>query len=516
MEIGKIEIREITPDAIRKLEPKLLQLAEKLTSIRLDENNLLRAGTSGFRGKCDERLARNIAAYSVALGECLGQAKTVTIGYDERPGSQLNALLCAAILKRIGLQTEITKTSVTISCLAKMVLESKKKHVIREFYGVMCGASHNPLTDNGMNFIMPDGSIAEEDFTNELAERVLKVGFRPSSRAMVEQVEIQVVDPTRDYVDSIVEFVGEIDRKDVVVVADPLNGAGKKALPDLVKALGVTCYVVEREGFEGMRDLDPRNNVGSIKEGMKKRNADLGVLIDGDGDRALFVYPRAEVSGAIVEEADFNEAFAAILDHLVRSMPVYAVSTNVASSSIFRDICKTHGINIYDKNPVGFKHQSRDMRQHPDKVIVGIEGNSGGFTVSSFSHEKDGCLAAALAVKMVAETGNFADSIDRLRKKYGRRYAKEINVSTPDLPTREDRRSVIDSLEKDFKIGLMFCGKEITEVITVDGIKLKFGDDSSLLIRASGTEPMFRVVPETKTKKEVEILGEAGRKMLGV
>jgi len=89
-----------------------------------------------------------------------------------------------------------------------------------------------------------------------------------------------------------------------------------------------------------------------------------------------------------------------------------------------RDICKKHDINIYDRNSVGFKNQSRNMRRHPDQTIVGLQGNSGGFTVSSFSHGKDGYLAAALAIRIVAETGSFAENIDQLREKYGKRHPR--------------------------------------------------------------------------------------------
>jgi len=515
METGTEEgdVPKITSRSMREAEPRLQQLFEKLMRERIDEKSLIRVGTSGFRGRSDERLIRNIAAYSVALGDCLGQDKKVIIGYDERPYSRRNALLCAVILKQSGVATEIAGESVTISCLAKTVRESNKKHGTEKFYGVMCGASHNPLTDNGMNFIISDGSIAEEDFTDALAERVLRLEPMLYAKPVERKGAIKIIDPTEVYINSIVSFVGEISRKDIDVVVDPLNGAGKKALPSLVKALGVNCHLVQRNGFEGMSDLDPRNNLGLVKREMKKTNADLGVVIDGDGDRVMFVYLKADARRT-VQEADFNEAFAAILEHLRKYMPVHAVSTNVASSSIFRDICKAHGIAIYDRNPIGFKYQSKDMRQHPDQVIVGIEGNSGGFTVSSFSHEKDGCLVAALAIKMIAESGSFADNISRIREKYGERHIKEININTPSLPAREDRRAIIDQLKKEFKAGSMFFGKKIAEVVAVDGIKLEFADSSSLLIRASGTEAKFRVVSEAKVKEEIKLLTYAGRETI--
>ena len=160
----------------------------KLTSTRLNEKHLLRAGTSGFRGRNNERLVRNIAAYAVAFGEYLKPDKRVIIGYDERPCSQSNALLCSVILKYSGLDCEIVKESVTISSLVKKVLDSNKERGREVTYGVMCGASHNPLTDNGMNFIMGDGSIAEEDITNRLAEIVLKEELLLSS-GMTEKPE---------------------------------------------------------------------------------------------------------------------------------------------------------------------------------------------------------------------------------------------------------------------------------------------------------------------------------------
>jgi len=508
-----VEDREVTAVQLRRHEQRFLQLAERLLGSKLDENSLLRVGTSGFRWKNDERLERNIGAYAAALGQYLGKDKTVLVGYDERPGSSHNAMLCAVILKHCGLEVGITTESVTISCLAKTILECNREDR-KVVYGVMCGASHNPLTDNGMNFIVPDGSIAEEDVTNELAIIALAGEFRLFRLKERKKGEIHIINPSQDYIRSVVDFVGDINREDIVVVVDPLNGAGKKILPKILRRLGVTCHVVHRRGFEGMKDLDPRNNLEPIKSEMRKKNTDLGVLIDGDGDRVMFVYPRAEEAGALVVEADFNEAFAVLLEHLMRHMPVYGVSTNIASSSLFRDICKTHGTAIYDRNPVGFKHQSRDMREHPRKVIVGIEGNSGGFTVSSFSHEKDGCLAAALAVRTVAETASFAERIDQLRATYGRRYTEEVTISTPNLTARWERRAVIDSLKRDFSIRDSFGGKKISEIITLDGIKIVFDDNSSLLIRASGTEPKFRIVPETKKKQEKKMLVEAAEKIL--
>jgi len=91
---------------------------------------------------------------------------------------------------------------------------------------------------------------------------------------------------------------------------------------------------------------------------------------------------------------------------------------------------------------------------------------------------------------------------------------REVNVSTPELPTREARRAAIIFLTKEFKVGQTFRGKKIVAAVTVEGVKLNFMDGCSLLIRASGTEPKFRVVPETKIEEEVSILVEVVKRRL--
>jgi phosphomannomutase len=139
-------------------------------------------------------------------------------------------------------------------------------------------------------------------------------------------------------------------------------------------------------------------------------------------------------------------------------------------------------------------------------ILIGGE-ESGGIGIAGNIPERDGILCGLLLIELLAKEGCPARAIlDAIMEKYGRFYYNRIDRKIP--------RAQIDALVQKLKDDppKQMSGKSVIKVENLDGIKLNFEDESWILFRASGTEPLIRIYCEARTPSDVElILGESQR-----
>jgi len=154
---------------------------------------------------------------------------------------------------------------------------------------------------------------------------------------------------------------------------------------------------------------------------------------------------------------------------------------------------------------VGFKYIGELI--NADKIILGGE-ESAGLSIKGHYPEKDGILACLLAAEAVAARGaTLTEQLDSLYTRTGKLESGRIGVRlTPELmPILKEKLQ-----EEPTAIG----GRKIKSINRIDGLKFIFSDDSWLLVRPSGTEPLVRIYAESESAKDLEVLLEQGRKYL--
>jgi len=218
---------------------------------------------------------------------------------------------------------------------------------------------------------------------------------------------------------------------------------------------------------------------------------DLGLATDGDADRIALVDER----GSYIPVNDLLVLLYWYV-HEVRGMKGPVVR-NLATTHMLDRLAHSFGEECYEV-PVGFKHVAEAMKAH--QAILGGE-SSGGLTIRGHILGKDGILAAALVVEMLAVTGRTVSALlDDLFRRIGRLYTAELNLpATPEMKVLFPRHLMQHPITK---VG----DHPVQRVLTIDGTKLVLENDQWVLLRFSGTEPLLRIFAEADSPEQAEAL----------
>ncbi len=458
----------------------------------------IRFGTDGWRAVIGRDFTEdNVARVARAHAEVLKEKglRKVFVGYDRRFGSERFARLVAKVMGGEGLEVSLSAGA----CTTPMVSYAVK--YLGFDNGVMITASHNPPDYNGYKIKESFGGSATPEFIKEVEGRI---GDSPLSPGF--EGEPNLLDVRESYLADVrsrveLELIGDMNLR---IVHDPMHGSSAGLIREALS--GVRAEVLEirnwRDVLFGGHAPEPvEKNLSPLKEKVRALGADIGIANDGDGDRVAFVDERGEfVNSQLV--------YALLLLHLLRNRAVRdgVVVKTVSTTYLADRICRSEGVEIREV-PVGFKNINEVILR--EKVIFGGE-ESGGYGVPSFLPERDGLLSALLILELMSAAGrSLSACIDSLFKEFGRAYYKRV-----DLPAEDRVKAFIQELRKDPPEGV--GGRKVREAITIDGLKLVFEDDSWLLLRPSGTEPLIRVYAEAPAEEELDEILEGGKNLLGV
>jgi len=359
--------------------------------------------------------------------------------------------------------------------------------------GIMITASHNPPQFNGIKVLGNDGVEIprqeeveiEEIFFTAKAEHASwqRIGRK---RALPEAHE-EYKEAIKKHIDP--ETVG---RKNYRVVVDPVNGVGGLITPRLLKELGcrVTTINADIDGTFPSRTPEPRpESLHELSTIVKTEQADLGVAFDGDADRAIFVDEKGEVQWG-------DRTFAIIEEFLLERKQVEKIVTPVSSSQVVKDVADKHGAKTI-LTRVGSTAVSHTMKKSSAKL--GGEENGGVF-YGPHQPVRDGAMTTALVLNVMAKTGKkLSDLINALPRYHLEKDTIKCPINLKPMILEELISKVRDhNLSHD----------------TIDGVKIWYPDNSSILIRPSGTEPLYRFYAEAKAKARAsELVREYKRKL---
>ena len=261
------------------------------------------------------------------------------------------------------------------------------------------------------------------------------------------------------------------------VVVEPGNGMGSLITPYLLRELGCEVYTINSNvdgNFPGRPPEPTLKNIEQLCKVVKACNASLGIAHDGDADRTIFVDEEGVAHWG-------DKSFGIIEKNFLSNNPGERIVTPVSSSKMIEEIAEENdGKIVWTK--VGSINVSRKMQEI--KANLGGEEN-GGIFYGPHQPVRDGAMAAALIINLLSyKKQKFSELI----KSLPRYYTIKDKIPCPEI-LKEKVLEIIVSKIKGQKIEL------------IDGLKIWASNKSWVLIRPSGTEPIFRIFAEANDEK---------------
>lgn len=466
-------------------------------------------GTDGWRGIiADDFTFDNLRLVTQAVAQYINRhdlaARGVVVGYDNRFLSERFAAEVADVLAGQGVTVYLTEGSTPTPAVAMAV------RMYRAGGAVMLTASHNPPEYNGFKFIPEYAGPALPHITSEIEGYVKELQAQGQTGAVcrpgTKQAEIIMINPFGDYVD---HLAGLVDLKAIgaarmKIAVDPMCGAGVGYLEELLGRAGaeVTAMRCYRDPLFGGALPEPSaNTLQGLRQLVMEGQAQLGLALDGDADRFGII----DAGGEFITP---NQFLPILYYHLLTHRRTLGpVARTVSTTHLLDRIAEWAGQKAIE-TPVGFKYIGQCILE--DGAILGGE-ESGGLSIQGHVPEKDGILAGLLAAEIVAVNGKgLTGLLEEVHNQFGRLYSGRQDVHTS--PAEKER---VLGLLRDLSLGDV-AGRKVTGSSRVDGVKLLLEDGAWVLIRPSGTEPLFRIYVEAATLQEVEEILAATRQLLAL
>ena len=471
-------------------------------------------GTDGWRAKIADdytfvnvrRCAQAVAEYVDARGE---GARGIVFAYDRRFASEHFAAAAAEVVLAHDIPIAFAAHAVPTQMSSFEVVQRKAAA------GIVITASHNPWTDNGFKVKSPPGAAAGPEMLADIEARIAAGEGKAIETRPFADAEAAGLVELYDSFDAYRQFISpnlDLDRlraADVDVLVDPLFGSGATWIPRLLAGgrIRVTELHSERNPYFGGINPEPiPPNVDEALRTIAKGRYDLGLLLDGDADRA----------GAADERGTFIttlQIYALLMYYLVEHRGLRApVVKTVNETSMAERLGERYGVAVHEV-PVGFKYVGPKMIE--TGAMMGGE-ESGGYGFGMHLPERDGIFADLMLLDL------FLCERDAGRWPASKAIAHLHEIAGPSSYRRLDvhfDRAVYPALKDRLLVELPqkaphdLDGRPVVRTQTLstnDGFKFFADDESWLLIRFSGTEPLVRVYTEAVSPAAVDANLAAG------
>jgi phosphomannomutase len=443
--------------------------------------------------EAETSIFRSVAESAVAKA----RPSLVVIGYDRRFLSEQFAERAAEVLAGNGLKIALFKEAVPTPVVSWAVKQNNAAG------GVVITASHNPADFNGFKIKAPWGGSASPEITSMVESLVdAQAPRRQRSRATLDE-SATLRASIASYRAQIASYVDleSLRSARMKVVVDPMHGSGGRWVESFLQdgKLQIETIRAERDPLFGGVNPEPIDrNLAALKARVKETKASLGLATDGDADRL----------GAVNEAGEtmtMHEVVPLILLHLARSRGMTGGVVRTFSQSVLtKRIAEAHDLKLYD-TPIGFKYIA-DLMLRGD-ILMGAE-ESGGIGVKGHIPERDGILNCLLLAEAVITSGKWPSAmVKEMHREFGEFY---FNRRDRHCEVRRGQE-LVAALAARPPAGV--AGYEVRGVETLDGTKLIFEDESWLLFRQSGTEPVLRIYSEATSKAKVEALLDEGEQL---
>jgi phosphomannomutase/phosphoglucomutase len=437
-------------------------------------------GTNGVRGVVNSSEMDSL--FALQLGMAIGtfMKGPVMLGTDARTSNEMLKAACASGLMAAG--CAVLDCGIVPTPTLQYAVRAN-----RAAGGVMITASHNPPEFNGIKCIDPDGT--EMSRTNE--EKIESI-FASGRFARADWTKVGRIVPfttaIERYIGGILSKVDvqKIRRAGLRVAVDCGNGAASAVTPKLLERLGVNYVTLNADpngAFPGHDSEPTPENTKDIVELVKAGGFAMGIVHDGDADRTVFI----DETGKYLHG---DRTLAIVAYQICKVRPGRIVVTNVASSKCVEDAVKM-GRGSLVLTRVGSPVIARTMMEKGG--VFGGEEN-GGLIFANFQYCRDGAMAVAKMLEIVASSGSLSKLNDEIPS-----YS-QYKTKTPCPEAKKQK--ILAQLADEAK------GKKVD---TTDGVKI-YVDGGWVLVRPSGTEQIFRVFSESTSPAKARDLAEKYRR----
>ena len=421
-------------------------------------------GTDGVRGVANRDLTAELALdLAVAAAHVLGEVGAISknrpkaiVGQDSRASGEFLEAAIVAGLSSAGV--DVYKVGVLPTPAIAHLVASTGADL-----GVMISASHNPMPDNGIKFFAKGGGKLDDSLEAAIEARLNE----PWDRPVGKDVGRVIVDESASerYIFHLLSSLS-VNLAGIKVVVDCANGAASEVAPEVYARAGADVIAISNKP----NGLNINENCGSthlenLIAQVKSSGADLGIAHDGDADRCLAV----DASGNLID-GDF------ILAILAKEWKVPTVVGTVMTNLGFIKAMSDSGI-AFEKTPVGDRYVLEKMLASGHKL--GGE-QSGHIIMRDFANTGDGLLTALQLMSVMAKSKKSLAELAQVMKRFPQVLINVENVDKSKLGSSKALASAIGEFES------------------------KLGTTGRILLRASGTEPLVRVMVEAETESAAE------------
>jgi phosphoglucosamine mutase len=438
-------------------------------------------GTSGIRGVVNQDLSPDFCRQlALAIGTTMPPASTVCIATDTRISKDMIKEAVTAGLLSCGINV-VDLGILPTPALALLTRESGFAA------GIIVTASHNPPEFNGIKLFTENSLGYSQAQEAEIEKFFFEKQFRQGKRGTLEQAQ--------DMKQRYLSFIkGKLSlpglNHQLKIVVDPGNGAASKFASYIFIQMGFDVIPIndESDGLFPGRSPEPKEDTlqGTV-DFLRQHNADLAICFDGDADRVVFCDKQGFLG--------FNEPIAFISRLAVKQTGKKKIATTVETGTLLDLVVKDLGAEV-------------------------VRGRVGDVPVAHLAQELDAALGVEqVGVYILPEVGYYPDSI----------FASLFLLSQ--LNDASEIRQFFQGIPRlSFKKARTFCPNELKELVmaqvkekahlfdpdevnTLDGLRLEF-PGSWMLIRASGTEPVIRVVSESTSQAQTDGLVSKGKELV--
>jgi len=476
-------------------------------------------GTDGWRGVISDTFTfHNLRLISQAIADAVASEdwlngdtggaqpdrRRMVVGFDTRFLSDRYAVEAARVLAANGYHVFLTTADVPTPTLSHAVKQ------LGAIAGIMITASHNAPRYSGVKLKSTYGGSAQpeqcrrvEVYLNDNEARGRGPNLMDFDQARSAGL-LERFNPTQAYYDHLRQLINfdAITDQPLRVVVDSMFGSGRGLIKGILQGTGCEVLEVRSEmnpGFGGIHPEPIARYLGALAGAIAAGHGQLGLATDGDADRIGAMDGRGQF-------VDAHRILALSLKYLVeqRGWRGKVVKT-ISTTQMINRLCEKYDLEVVE-TPVGFNHIADHILR--DDVLIGGE-ESGGITFRGHIPEGDGVLMGLLILEMVAALNAPLEELvsDLLAQVGPAHYARlDLRLARPVSKPR-----MVERLENQAPSSI--GGVEVTSVSSLDGVKYVFGDESWLLIRPSGTEPVLRVYAEAPEPGMVEVLLAYGRSL---
>ena len=450
---------------------------------------------SGIRGTVNGPNTKNltpidVVQYTSAYGTWINKknqnkGKTIVLGRDGRISGSVLLELVKSTLISMGIN--IIDIGLSTTPTTQIIVQKKKAEG-----GIILTASHNPKNWNALKLFNSKG----EFLIGEEAEEIFRIVEEGKYEFMKEDNYGKIhesVNSFQIHIDEVknLKLVNceKIINKKFKVVVDGINSSGGVIVPELLKQLG--CSVIEincePDGNFAHNPEPLDKNLSQLKNTVKEEKADLGIALDPDVDRLVFVCENGLLFGE-------ENTIVACSDYVLSKTKGSTVS-NMSSSMSLELISKKHGCD-YHSSKVGEINVVEKMKEV--NAIIGGEGN-GGVIYPESHYGRDALVGIVLFLSHLSELNIKTSELLDIYPKF---YMIKDKINLNENFDFDQLKNNMKEFYKEQDIDLR------------DGVKIKF-DESWLHIRKSNTEPIIRIYTEAKSQLKCNEIIEDFKNLIG-